>query len=215
MLPNIKFCHNVFPAFIIFPFTLPFISRHYRLSSIFRQTFTDIFYPCKQVVWIQQTWNQWYFLFAFFSRHRLICQPERYILKIHIDLHEMGWWGRGRWAAIKSKKNNNNISLALHILETTQTLYFAYKNWLVPPVAWENIRVSTRDLGTHRKTPLWPFFSPWWHYSFFDIIVYALLFMSLFMYLRGFEPFTPLERLCDFAKFWCGKNSGCYRRLAQ
>ena len=30
--------------------------------------------------------------------------------------------------------------------------------------------------------------------------------MSVFMYLRDFEPFTPLERWCDFAKFWCGKK---------
>ena len=31
--------------------------------------------------------------------------------------------------------------------------------------------------------------------------------MSVFMYLRGFDSFKPLERFCDFAKFWCGKNS--------
>ena len=43
-------------------------------------------------------------------------------------------------------------------------------------------------------------------------------FMSVFMYLSGFEYFAPLERWCDFAKFWCGKkqtkktpqNGGCY-----
>ena len=30
--------------------------------------------------------------------------------------------------------------------------------------------------------------------------------MSVFMYFSGFESFAPLERLCDFAKFWCGKK---------
>ena len=41
--------------------------------------------------------------------------------------------------------------------------------------------------------------------TFLDIILYIFRsLMSVFMYLRGFEPFTPLERLCDFTKFWCG-----------
>ena len=31
-------------------------------------------------------------------------------------------------------------------------------------------------------------------------------FMSVFLYFSGFEPFAPLERWCDFAKFWCGKK---------
>ena len=30
--------------------------------------------------------------------------------------------------------------------------------------------------------------------------------MSVFMYFSGFESFAPLERWCDFAKFWCGKK---------
>ena len=30
--------------------------------------------------------------------------------------------------------------------------------------------------------------------------------MSVFLYFSGFEPFAPLERWCDFAKFWCGKK---------
>ena len=30
--------------------------------------------------------------------------------------------------------------------------------------------------------------------------------MSVFLYFSGFESFAPLERLCDFAKFWCGKK---------
>ena len=33
-------------------------------------------------------------------------------------------------------------------------------------------------------------------------------FMSVFMYLNGFVYFAPLERLCIFAKFWCGKITG-------
>ena len=30
--------------------------------------------------------------------------------------------------------------------------------------------------------------------------------MSVFLYFSGFESFAPLERWCDFAKFWCGKK---------
>ena len=30
--------------------------------------------------------------------------------------------------------------------------------------------------------------------------------MSVFLYFCGFEPFAPLDRWCDFAKFWCGKK---------
>ena len=30
--------------------------------------------------------------------------------------------------------------------------------------------------------------------------------MSVFMYFSSFESFAPLERRCDFAKFWCGKK---------
>ena len=30
--------------------------------------------------------------------------------------------------------------------------------------------------------------------------------MSVFMYFSSFESFAPLERWCDFAKFWCGKK---------
>ena len=31
--------------------------------------------------------------------------------------------------------------------------------------------------------------------------------MSVFLYFSGFESFAPLERWCDFAKFWCGKKN--------
>ena len=30
--------------------------------------------------------------------------------------------------------------------------------------------------------------------------------MSVFIYLSGFKSFAPLERLCDFAKFRCGRK---------
>ena len=31
--------------------------------------------------------------------------------------------------------------------------------------------------------------------------------MSVFMYFIDFESFAPLERYCDFAKFWFGKKT--------
>ena len=35
--------------------------------------------------------------------------------------------------------------------------------------------------------------------------------MSVFMYFIGFEPFTALERLCDFANSGVAKRTGgCY-----